>query len=63
MCVCVCVCLSGLLRIIENMNAYYENARSTVTVMNRWSCNNSFRINTAVGRTNPDLELNYVCVL
>jgi len=60
--VCVCVCPSDLLRIIEIMNTY-ENARSTVTVMNRWSCNNSCRINTTVGRTNSDLELNYVCVL
>jgi len=45
------VCLSDLLRIVENMNTY-ENARGTVTVMNRWSCNNSCRINIAVGRTN-----------
>jgi hypothetical protein len=58
----VCVCLSDLLRIIENLNTY-EKARSTVTVMNRCSCNNSCRINTAVGRTNSDLELNYVFVL
>jgi hypothetical protein len=56
------VCLSDLLRIIENLNAY-EDARSTVTVMNRWSCNNACRISTAVGRMNSDLELNYVFVL
>jgi hypothetical protein len=54
----VCVFYESL----KNMNSS-ENARSTVTVMNRWSCNNLCRINTAVGRTNSDFELNYFCVV
>ena len=59
---CMYVSCSCILRVIHNMNTY-ENARSTVTVMNRWSCNNTCGMNIPVGRTNSDFELSYVCVV